>query len=221
MNVGHGRPRFQIVKLISYRSCPSTNCNCSKYLSLAPLDCRMSKYINKKAKDDFLDGSAALTFAVISCWNCQNNWRLYSNSRIATVATAAEMSILWQVRTLPIFWCFSESSANWSGGVLSTSHNCTFSRSQEYDFWVEEQIWKRCTSLLPLELLVVFVRPRPMNKRHPEISFPPWLISLHFIYVNSTRLNLEWTTRANRSCYLRALEFFWCARVCFQFAAIT
>ena len=67
MNVGHGRPRFQIVKLISYKLCPSTNCNFSKYLSLASLDCRMSKYLDKNDLDDFLDASMALALAVISC----------------------------------------------------------------------------------------------------------------------------------------------------------
>ena len=83
-----------IVKLISYRSCPSTNCITSlSDLSLVPLDCRMSKYLSKKTLDDFLDGSAALTFAVISCSNCQNNWKLYSSSHIATVATDAEMGL--------------------------------------------------------------------------------------------------------------------------------
>ena len=61
--------------------------------ALVPLDCRMSKYLSKKTLDDFLDGSAALTFAVISCSNCQNNWKLYSSSHIATVATDAEMGL--------------------------------------------------------------------------------------------------------------------------------
>ena len=44
MNVGHGRPRFQNVKLISYGS---TSCNFFKYLSLASLDCKLSKYLDK------------------------------------------------------------------------------------------------------------------------------------------------------------------------------
>ena len=44
MNVGHGRPRFQNVKLIS---CGSTSCNFFKYLSLASLDCKLSKYLDK------------------------------------------------------------------------------------------------------------------------------------------------------------------------------
>ena len=44
MNVGHGRPRFQDVKLISYGS---TSCNFFKYLSLASLDCKLSKYLDK------------------------------------------------------------------------------------------------------------------------------------------------------------------------------
>ena len=59
-------------------------------LSLASLGCRMSNY---QPLNDFLHGSTALTFAVISCWNCQNNWRLYSSSRIATVATDAETGL--------------------------------------------------------------------------------------------------------------------------------
>ena len=45
---------------------------------------------------DFLHGSTALTFAVISCWNCQNNWRLHSSSCIATVATDAETGLFTQ-----------------------------------------------------------------------------------------------------------------------------
>ena len=45
-----------------------------------------------KALVDFLDGSTALTFAVISCWNCQNSWRSYSSSRI-TITTDAEMDL--------------------------------------------------------------------------------------------------------------------------------
>ena len=44
MNVGHGRPRFQNIKQISYRS---TSCNFFKCLSLASLDYRMSKYLDK------------------------------------------------------------------------------------------------------------------------------------------------------------------------------
>ena len=92
MNVGHGRPRFQIVKLlISYRLCPSTNCNFFKYLSLASLDWRMSKYLDKKALEDFLDGSAALTFAVIFLLKLskQQEVVLQYSSRVATVATGA------------------------------------------------------------------------------------------------------------------------------------
>ena len=57
------RPRFQIVKPISYGSCPSIDCNFFKYLSLASLGCRMSKYLDKKKTlDKFLDGSAAISF---------------------------------------------------------------------------------------------------------------------------------------------------------------
>ena len=68
MNVGHGRPRFQIVKLILYGSCPSTDCNFLQYLSLASSSCRMSKCLDKKKTlGNFLDGSAALSFAVIRC----------------------------------------------------------------------------------------------------------------------------------------------------------
>ena len=37
--------------------------------------------------------TVALTFAVVSCWNCQNNWRLYYSLRIATVAMDAEMGL--------------------------------------------------------------------------------------------------------------------------------
>ena len=57
------RPRFQIVKPISYGSCPSIDCNFFKYLSLASLGCRMSKCPDKKKTlDKFLDGSAAISF---------------------------------------------------------------------------------------------------------------------------------------------------------------
>ena len=57
----------------------------------------MSKYLDKnKTLDNFLDGSTALTFAVISCRNCQNNWRLYSTLHIATVTMDAEMGLSFE-----------------------------------------------------------------------------------------------------------------------------
>ena len=51
----------------------------------------MSKYLDKKALEDFLDGSAALTFAVIFLLKLskQQEVVLQYSSRVATVATGA------------------------------------------------------------------------------------------------------------------------------------
>ena len=70
MNVGYGTeakiPDRQANFI--YGSCPSTDCNFLQYLSLASLGCRMSKCLDKKKTlDNFLDGSVALSFAVICC----------------------------------------------------------------------------------------------------------------------------------------------------------
>ena len=65
------------------------------------------RYRYKNALDDFLDGSAALTFAVIYRWNCQNHWRLYSSSRIATVTRDTEMGILC------FTWISSSAHSTW------------------------------------------------------------------------------------------------------------
>ena len=52
----------------------------------------------KRTLDDFLDGSTALTCAVISCWNCKKKKkketrRLHSTSRIATVTMDTEIGL--------------------------------------------------------------------------------------------------------------------------------
>ena len=70
MNVGYGTeakiPDRQANFI--YESCPSIDCDFLQYLSLASSGCRMSKCRDKKKTlENFLDGSAALSFAVISC----------------------------------------------------------------------------------------------------------------------------------------------------------
>ena len=63
----------------------------------------MSKYLDKKALDDFLDGSAALTFALLSSWNCQNNWSHKALStnllNFSPKASMASQKFYWQLET--------------------------------------------------------------------------------------------------------------------------